>query len=132
MTADPRVEAVAKAFRKVMNEPFTRRTLDEEEAMNFLAMLDAARRCEAEQKPSAMGRECSLADCPIGLFVTNGSGLCLKTECGDNAGMIDAYICSSGERLWGPAPQTVESQRAMRVRPVNLDEILDHLKARQP
>ena len=50
MTADPRVEAVAKAFRKVMNEPFTRRTLDEEEAMNFLAMLDAVRRCEAEQE----------------------------------------------------------------------------------
>lgn len=68
-------------------------------------------------------KQCSLAGCPIGLFVAEGSGLCLKTEYGNNDGMIDAYIVSSGERLWGPSPQNAANQRAMRVRPVDIADI---------
>jgi hypothetical protein len=60
----------------------------------------------------------TLADCPIGLFKSAGGELCLKTEYGDNSGRIDAYIVSSGEMFWGDAPQTVASQRAQMVEPV--------------
>jgi hypothetical protein len=59
----------------------------------------------------------TLADCPIGLFMA-GDQLCLKTEYGNNEGRIDAYIVSSGEMFWGDAPQTIASQRAQMVRPV--------------
>jgi len=44
--------------------------------------------------------------------------LCLKTEYGNNDGRIDAYIVSSGEMFWGDAPQTIASQRAQMVTPV--------------
>lgn len=60
----------------------------------------------------------TLADCPIGLFVADGGELCLKTEYGNNEGRIDAYIVSSGEMFWGAAPQTIASQRAQMVTPV--------------
>lgn len=60
----------------------------------------------------------TLADCPIGLFVADGGELCLKTEYGNNDGRIDAYIVSSGEMFWGAAPQTIASQRASLVTPV--------------
>ena len=62
----------------------------------------------------------SLADCPIGLFMYRG-GLCLKTEYGNNEGRIDAYIVSSGEFFWGDAPQTIASQRAQLVTPIQID-----------
>ena len=39
-----------------------------------------------------------LRDCPIGLFVSKNSTLCVKTEYGN-----EAYIVSSGERFWGGA-----------------------------
>jgi len=58
-----------------------------------------------------------LDECPIGLFMAGGE-LCLKTEYGNNDGRIDAYIVSSGEMFWGAAPQTVASQRAQMVEPV--------------
>lgn len=67
---------------------------------------------------------CTLAECPIGLFIAQGgeladSGeLCLKTEYGNNDGRIDAYIVSTGEFFWGTAPQTIASQRAQIVTPV--------------
>ena len=61
----------------------------------------------------------TLADCPIGLFISASGEICLKTEYGDNRGRIDAYIVSSGEFFWGSAPQTVESQRAQIVMPVD-------------
>jgi hypothetical protein len=60
----------------------------------------------------------TLAECPIGLFMSEGGELCLKTEYGDNEGRIDAYIVSSGEMFWGAAPQTRASQRAQMVTPV--------------
>lgn len=60
----------------------------------------------------------TLAECPIGLFLTESGELCLKTEYGDNSGRIDAYIVSSGEMFWGAPPQTVESQRSSMVVPV--------------
>jgi hypothetical protein len=60
----------------------------------------------------------TLAECPIGLFMSESGELCLKTEYGDNAGRIDAYIVSSGEFFWGAAPQTIPSQRAQIVTPV--------------
>lgn len=59
-----------------------------------------------------------LAECPIGLFLARDGELCLKTEYGNNEGRIDAYIVSSGEFFWGPAPQTIANQRAQLVEPV--------------
>ena len=66
--------------------------------------------------------EVTLADCPIGLFVFEGE-LCLKTEYGSNEGRIDAYIVSSGEFFWGNPPQTIQSQRAQLVTPVEVSFI---------
>lgn len=60
----------------------------------------------------------TLAECPIGLFLSADGELCLKTEYGNNDGRIDAYIVSSGEMFWGSAPQTIASQRAELVTPV--------------
>lgn len=60
----------------------------------------------------------TLAECPIGLFKSDSGELCLKTEYGNNEGRIDAYIVSSGEFFWGAAPQTIASQRAQMVTPV--------------
>ncbi|HWT74372.1 MAG TPA: hypothetical protein VN258_06600 [Mobilitalea sp.] len=38
----------------------------------------------------------SLADCPIGLFITaEQKTLCIKTEYGNNAGGVECYIVSS-------------------------------------
>lgn len=65
----------------------------------------------------------TLADCPIGLFTAASGELCLKTEYGNNEGRIDAYIVSSGEFFWGSAPQTIPSQRAQLVRPVDADVV---------
>ena len=59
-----------------------------------------------------------LDECPIGLFVADSGELCLKTEYGNNDGGIDAYIVSTGEMFWGAPPQTVASQRAQMVTPV--------------
>jgi hypothetical protein len=59
----------------------------------------------------------TLAECPVGLFLYEGE-LCLKTEYGNNEGRIDAYIVSSGELFWGIHPQTIASQRAQLVTPV--------------
>ena len=64
-------------------------------------------------------RRTTLANCPIGLFFCSGE-LCLKTEYGNNAGRIDAYIVSSGEFFWGDHPQTIASQRAQLVTPANI------------
>jgi hypothetical protein len=63
----------------------------------------------------------ALAECPIGLFWSDYGTLCLKTEYGNNEGRIDAYIIESGEFYWGPAPQTIASQRASLVRPIDTD-----------
>ena len=60
----------------------------------------------------------TLAECPIGLFMAESGELCLKTEYANNDGRIDAYIVSSGEMFWGAAPQTIDSQRAQIVTPV--------------
>lgn len=68
------------------------------------------------------GPAVTLADCPIGLFLDDGRQLCLKTEYGNNDGRIDAYIVSSGEFFWGSAPQTIASQRAQMVTPVDVDD----------
>ena len=60
----------------------------------------------------------TLAECPIGLFMSDDGKLCLKTEYGSNDGRIDAYIVSSGELFWGAHPQTVGNQRMQLVTPV--------------
>lgn len=60
----------------------------------------------------------TLAECPIGLFINEHGGLCLKTEYGNNEGRIDAYIVSSGEFFWGAGPATIATQRAQLVTPV--------------
>ena len=64
-------------------------------------------------------RRVQLINCPVGLFLYRGQ-LCLKTEYGNNQGRLDAYIVSSGEFFWGDAPQTIESQRAQLVTPVDV------------
>lgn len=60
-----------------------------------------------------------LSKCPNGLFYY-GDELCLRTEYGNNDGRIDAYIVSSGEFFWGDQPQTITSQRAQMVVPVEV------------
>ena len=60
----------------------------------------------------------TLAESPIGLFMSDSGEQCLKTEYGNNEGRIDAYIVSSGEMFWGAEPQTIASQRAELVMPV--------------
>ena len=64
----------------------------------------------------------TLAECPVGLFISGSRALCLKTEYGDNEGRIDAYIVSSGEFFWGGA-KTRADQRKLIVRPVTGDEV---------
>ncbi|HWL04529.1 MAG TPA: hypothetical protein VNQ99_06270 [Xanthobacteraceae bacterium] len=61
----------------------------------------------------------TLLDCPVGLFINQYGGLCLKTEYGNNEGRIDAYIVSSGEFFWGEQPQTIANQRKQIVTPVD-------------
>jgi len=61
-----------------------------------------------------------LADAPVGLFWC-GDTLAMKTEYGNNEGRIDAFIVSSGEFFWGDAPQTIASQRASMVLPIEPD-----------
>lgn len=79
--------------------------------------------------PSApQGVEVTLAKCPVGLFIHKSGGLCLKTEYGNNEGRIDAYIVSSGEFFWGDAPQTIASQRAQLVTPVDGDALLSAIQ----
>lgn len=72
----------------------------------------------------------ALADCPVGLFMSNGGELCLKTEYGNNDGRIDAYIVSSGEFFWGDHPQTIANQRRQLVTPIDHEELL-RLSVRQ-
>lgn len=71
----------------------------------------------------------TLAECPVGLFRSSYGGLCLKTEYGDNEGRIDAYIVSSGEFFWGDQPQTIASQRAQLVTPIDENRLLDAIRA---
>lgn len=65
-----------------------------------------------------MAKTVSLDECPIGLFYS-GDELCVKTEYGSNEGRIDAYIVGSGEMFWGEQPQSIASQRASLVVPVD-------------
>lgn len=74
----------------------------------------------------------TLTECPIGLFLSDGGGLCIKTEYGNNEGRIDAFIVSSGEFFWGAAPQTITSQRRQMVRPVTDDEVDAFVRGLQP
>lgn len=60
-----------------------------------------------------MSKSVPLSECPIGLFVSDGGELCLKTEYGNNEGRIDAYIISSGEFFWGGAKTNLEQRRVM-------------------
>lgn len=68
------------------------------------------------------GEPVTLAECPVGLFEC-GDELCLKSEYSSNEGRIDAYIVSSGEFFWGAAPQTIASQRATMVTPVEYEPL---------
>jgi|GEM_PF-2919062 len=99
------------------------------------ALLAAEARAEAAEAELAKLREAvpvawavapngppvRLDECPIGLFARGGE-IALKSEYGSNEGRIDAYIVSSGEFFWGPAPQTIESQNATLVQPLKLVE----------
>lgn len=61
----------------------------------------------------------TLAECPVGLFISANGELCLKTEYSENNGRITAYIVSSGEFFCGAQPQTIRNQRASIVTPVS-------------
>jgi hypothetical protein len=71
----------------------------------------------------------TLAECPIGLFWSDHE-LCLKTEYGNNEGRIDAYIVSTGEFFWGVQPQTIVSQRAQLVTPIDTDRAFEALSSK--
>ena len=62
----------------------------------------------------------TLAECPIGMFMSEYGTLCMKTEYSNNEGRIDAFIVSSGEFYWGAEPQTIASQRESQVLPLDL------------
>lgn len=64
----------------------------------------------------------SLANCPVGLFVSGAGELCLKTEYGNNAGRVDAYVVSSGEMFWGEHPQTIANQQNQLVMPATVED----------
>lgn len=69
-----------------------------------------------------------LVECPIGLFISESGEICLKTEYANSQGRIDAYIVSSGEFFWGDPPQTIASQRLQRVKPFDLESVLDDIQ----
>lgn len=56
-------------------------------------------------------------ECPVGMFVSGGGELCLKTEYG-----LEAYIVSSGERFWGGAKNSDQLGRVM-VRPAEVETV---------
>jgi hypothetical protein len=65
---------------------------------------------------------CTLADCPIGLFLYQDT-LCFKSEYGDNDGFVHAYIVWSGEYLWGsPNAKTKYEQSQLMVLPLKVIE----------
>lgn len=47
-----------------------------------------------------MKLNCTLAECPPGLFIFNG-GIGFKSEYSTPEGSPDAYVVSSGEYFWG-------------------------------
>ena len=61
----------------------------------------------------------TLADCPVGMFMSEWNTLCMKTEYGNNEGRIDAYIVESGEFFWGGTSKP-EDQRGVYVMPLVL------------
>lgn len=62
-------------------------------------------------------KKVTLAECPVGLFLSEAGTLCLKTEYSGNNGRIDAYIVPSGEFFWG-GTNAPKYQRAVLVTPV--------------
>jgi hypothetical protein len=66
------------------------------------------------------GEKVTLAECPVGLFISDYGFLCVKTQYGNNEGRIDAYIVEGGAFFWGSSPQTIENQRRQMVQPVML------------
>ena len=97
-------------------------------AVGYVAGWRARGRADRVTKAYVVGRRTTLAQCPIGLFLCGGE-LCLKTEYSTNEGAIEAFIVSSGEYFWGPAPQTIQSQRAAAVYPVSIN--LERAKGRK-
>lgn len=65
----------------------------------------------------------TLAECPPGLFVFNGS-IGFKSEYGA-AGAVDCYCVESGEYFWG-GTSTPDERRKLMVSPAYLhDETID-------
>ena len=56
------------------------------------------------------GFECTLKDCPPGLFFYNGS-INLKTEYGTDFGASEAFCGESGEAFWGGTGSRVAADR---------------------
>ena len=115
------VNAHNKANGKQMIDPHA-----EQNARTALARM--AGPGEVVVKLPLIYEETTLAECPVGLFFF-GDELCFKSEYGDNSGRIDAYIVSSGEFFWGGSSQTIASQRASRVRPVDHIHLLSAARA---
>lgn len=47
-------------------------------------------------------------DCPVGMFLSPGGYLCVKTEYG-----LDAYVVATGEKFWGGAKTLAQLRRVM-------------------
>lgn len=71
--------------------------------------------------------EVTLVECPAGLFWSSNGELCVKTEYSYPDSRVQAYIVRTGEFFWGAAPQTVASQRASLVRPLDYEESVSRL-----
>lgn len=56
--------------------------------------------------------ETTLAGCPPGLFVFNGT-LGMKSEYSTDAGEMEVYLASSGEAFWGGANSHKERNSLM-------------------
>lgn len=84
------------------------------------ALATPARTDDPAREADWRGRMVRLDACPVGLFWSGGV-LCVKTEYRTEKGAIEAYIVSSGEFFWGKKPQTVESQAASMVVPVDIE-----------
>ncbi len=75
----------------------------------------------AEQTTKGSVKFITLAACPPGLFITDDNAMGFKSEYGTNEGRIDAFCLESGEFFWGKPPQSIASQRATLVLPIEIE-----------
>ncbi len=89
-------------------------------------MSDASSKMDQPEDEHSI-TECTLAECPPGLFLFNGY-LGFKSEYHTKAGQPDAYCVESGEYFWGGA-KGIEARAALLVTPVDAEMATVVLKA---